>query len=310
MSHLSRRGFLKGLSTAGLGGAGALLVPNIGGSTRRLQVQNSTRLGKVVVTQAGAVNFHTFLASNASFLVTSHVIETETRLVIIDTQFTQTFAREFRAYVDSLGKPIDRVILSHQHPDHLFGANNFTDAPFITTPGILAGVETTTNAGFIEFVKTIIGADEVPAELHFPEAALELGEQTVDGVVMDISIVTNTESPEEIVVRLPEVRTLIVQDLLFNNTHYYPAGDFANWIATLTDLRALAPDYDTVLVGHGMPTTIGEIDQAIEYLNLLVTTIEEAETADDAAAVLIERYPTYAGQEILFLLLPGLFANT
>jgi glyoxylase-like metal-dependent hydrolase (beta-lactamase superfamily II) len=32
-------------------------------------------------------------------------------------------AQGFRAYADSLGKPIDRVIITHAHPDHFLAVD-------------------------------------------------------------------------------------------------------------------------------------------------------------------------------------------
>ena len=69
MSQVSRHGFLKGMGMAGLVSAGMFLASDMVGGPSRVRAQNSLRLGRVLITQAGVVNFHTYVASEASFLV-------------------------------------------------------------------------------------------------------------------------------------------------------------------------------------------------------------------------------------------------
>ncbi|MBI4650363.1 MBL fold metallo-hydrolase, partial [Candidatus Desantisbacteria bacterium] len=54
-------------------------------------------------------------------LVCSHIIESENKLVIIDTLLLRPYAERLRKYADSLNKPIERVIITHFHPDHWLG---------------------------------------------------------------------------------------------------------------------------------------------------------------------------------------------
>ena len=50
--------------------------------------------------------------------------------MIFDAQFLVPYATEARAYVDSLNKPIDRIIITHSHPDHFYGMTAaFADIP-------------------------------------------------------------------------------------------------------------------------------------------------------------------------------------
>ena len=70
----------------------------------------------------------TYTSPEAFLSNSTHIIETENGLVIIDGQFVVPFATEFRNHIDEFGKPILRVYLSHDHPDHWFGMGAvFTD---------------------------------------------------------------------------------------------------------------------------------------------------------------------------------------
>ncbi|MDQ0688374.1 glyoxylase-like metal-dependent hydrolase (beta-lactamase superfamily II) [Streptomyces achromogenes] len=48
--------------------------------------------------------------------------------IVIDAQLNPVYADEAAAYARGLGKPLDRLIVTHAHPDHHNGAASF-DAP-------------------------------------------------------------------------------------------------------------------------------------------------------------------------------------
>jgi glyoxylase-like metal-dependent hydrolase (beta-lactamase superfamily II) len=296
MSKLARREFLKlaGISSAA---AGATLVPGMNSRANTRQ-QTGGLLGTVVQVRRGPLTLHTYVAPDASAAVTTHIIETANSLVVVDTQFLQTFSRDARAYIDSLSKPIERVILSHEHPDHWMGANNFADAPFYATEATMTNTNTAIDSGTVANLAGILGESEVPDEPNAPTEVLSTDAETIDGVAFEYTIYANHESAESLVIRLPEANTLIVQDLLYNNVHFFPGMDRDNWLTVLQTLRAEA-EGDLLLVGHGLPTSFGELDLGIEYLTFVQETIPTVENADELIAALQERYPSFASQDLI-----------
>jgi glyoxylase-like metal-dependent hydrolase (beta-lactamase superfamily II) len=281
-----------------MGTAGAAVaVGGLPSLTRRARAQTPL-IGRIVQTLKGDVTVHTYIAPPASFLVTSHIIETPNQLVIVDTQFLQTAARDVLAYAESLGKPIERVILSHAHPDHSSGGNIFADVPFVTTPAIANGVQADLDAGGVQQRAGLVGESEVPAQPRVPEESLEAGVFEVGGVSFDVQVYDNAEAPQQIVLRLPDHGIVVAQDLIYTNGHAFPGVDRQNWITILNDLRA-AGDFDTLLSGHGMPTSPGEITQMIKYLSLADETASNASIAEDVIAALTEAYPGYEVEGIL-----------
>lgn len=300
MSQLSRRSALKLLGGAGAAAAGLSLLPGLAPS-RRARAQSSAMLGRVAVLKSGPATVHSYVAPDASALVASHIIEMENALFVVDTQFAQTFAQEFRAYADSLGKPVERVLLSHEHPDHWAGANNFAEVPFVTTDLVAANVRAAVEGGTLANLANLLGPAEVAPEAYLPSGGVTAGEETVGGMTLAFDVYDQAEAPQQVVVRLPEAGIVIAQDLVFNNAHFFPLpASFANWIATLGEMRALAAEgYDTLLVGHGLPTSIGELDIAIEYLTFMQETLDSAASAEEATAAITARYPTYGATFIL-----------
>ncbi len=92
---------------------------------------------KIIAKQAGDVRIHTFISTFAydNIANATHIIEGKTKLVLVDGQFLVPYARKFRDYADSLGKPIERLYLSHRHPDHWFGLGTaFSDIAIYELP--------------------------------------------------------------------------------------------------------------------------------------------------------------------------------
>src|SRR4051812_16855845 len=96
---------------------------------------------KMLVKEVGAVRIHTFISSFSynNIANATHIIESENKLVLIDGQFLVPYARAFRAYADGLAKPIERLYLSHRHPDHWFGLGAaFRDVSVYALPETIA----------------------------------------------------------------------------------------------------------------------------------------------------------------------------
>jgi len=290
---ISRRNALKGI---GLASVAAAIGVNFG--TNVVRAQSNPTLGGVYITRRGPVTLHTYVAPDASAQVTSHVIETPNRLVVVDTQFVQIFAQDLRAYVDSIGKPIERVILSHEHGDHWAGATQFTDVPFVSTETIAQTVETNLPT-YLQLMESVIGAENMPETPNLPQGTLTAESEQIDGIAFEYRVDDNAEAVQHLSIHLPEANVWIVQDLIYNNAHFFPGVDRANWIATLERLGSDAANDDLLLVGHGLPTTRGEVQSAIAYLQLADELAAGAADGASVIAALQEAYPTYGGNELL-----------
>ena len=303
MSKLARREFLK---LAGFVGA-ATLVPQFIPNSFKVIAQESGLLGKVVITKVGGINIHTYVAPEFGTRVTSHIIETDSQLIMVDSQLLRGAALEAKSYIDSLGKPLNRIYISHQHPDHWVAAENF-DAPLFSTAGVVDGIAQYIDATGTTQLASLLPEDQVPETLRLPEVGIEAGSETIDGINFEFDVVLDAEAPEQVLIRIPEAGIIILQDMLFSNTHMYPLGNREHWIEVLNELRAFQEEgYDTLLAGHGVPTTFGEIDSVIDYLNTQDEIIDAATSPEEAIANLRERYPNHSANFILDLFVPFRF---
>jgi hypothetical protein len=85
------------------------------------------RMGAILVSQFGPVKIHSYLRPANGFQVNTQMIEGPTAVVIFDGQLLLACADEVASYVQTLGKPVDRTILSHAHTDHWSGLQVLTE---------------------------------------------------------------------------------------------------------------------------------------------------------------------------------------
>ena len=261
----------------------------------------------MVVRRSGDVRIHTFVSSfdGNNIANATHIVESKNKLVLIDGQFLAPYARKFREYADSLGKPIERLYLSHRHPDHWFGlGTSFSDVPIFALP------ET------VDFIKSH-GEDSradhwklgtfAPESIVVPEGIAEPGEETIDGISYLFDRITETEIDYHLTIRLPELGVHFAQDLIYSGTHLYLTSDMQHWIRVLSQM--LQEDYDLYMPGHGLPADKNEVARNVEYLSAASSAVSAGLTGTAFKEFLLARYPERRCPAIFDIYLPRLFGG-
>src|ERR1700733_324023 len=135
--------------------------------------------GTWTVTRNEFAPIHTFAAPEDGWLVTSHVIELPSQLLVVDAQYRLSYAREVVRYAAALNKPLNRLYVTHYHPDHLLGAAAF-DAPLVALP-IVAGKIGVAGDRVAREEHEAVG-DDIPATARRPDRYVEEGMELIDGV--------------------------------------------------------------------------------------------------------------------------------
>ncbi|MEM6941467.1 MAG: MBL fold metallo-hydrolase [Pseudomonadota bacterium] len=289
---MSRRDLIKGGALT-LGAAALLrtaLVPT------PVRAQGDMPPGTVHSFSQGPVTFHTYVSPAQAVHVTSHVVEFEDQLLVVDATMLPPTAQEVGTLIQSTGKPVGMAVLSHEHPDHWGGASTLSDLSFATLPAIREAVAAEAAQGQFPNPGNVIAGPD-----------LRVGATEMFGVPIEFRHFENTEAPHIIATVLPEQKVAIVQDLVYNGVFFAPGVDRKNWIATLEGLRD-DPAFETLLVGHGLPTTRGELDTAIAYLKVLDDAMTNAGSPDAATAQLKAAFPSYSG-DFLLSLIPEYWSN-
>ncbi len=250
----------------------------------------------------GDVTFHTFLAPELSASTATHVIEGPDGLVVVDTQMFREYARQFRAYVDGLGKPVSHVIITHGHPDHYFGLEYFEDLPTYALPETRLDM-TQRNKFHLRLHREVEGeCDAVTDRVRFVEHDLATGEQVLGGVALVIENAKDAEDNDQVVIRIPTAKTLILQDLMATDAHgFTAAGMIDGWIDILQGYAA-QPEYTHVLAGHGSPTDHAGITTMIGYLEESQRILDTAASDDKFIEAMRASFPERTGLYIVELM--------
>lgn len=262
-----------------------------------------------VVKDFGGVKVHSFVAPYEIAANATHIVETEHALVVVDTQFVAPMAAAFRAYADALNKPIERVFVSHGHPDHYFGlALAFADHPGCSIPEVNTIIEEW-GPQMVKNQKPRYG-DRIPDAVKVPTQTVVGGEaEVIDGLRYEYDVVRDAESEIQLNIRLPEIGVHIVQDLIYSGVHLWLGmGQFARWAAELQQVLD-RPDYHYYLPGHGLPCGKDEVAHNRHYLEHAARLYAAGPSAPAFRAQLIEAFPYRQSPMMFDLYLSFLFPD-
>lgn len=215
----------------------------------------------------GDVTIHSYLGPSLN--TGTYVIESSTSLVVIDTGYRNGDPETFRAAVDALDKPIVKVMMTHDHSDHVGGLNTaFADAPVATT---LAVAE-------------LIDAGD--RDIEILDRAF-----TIDGINYLAEEFLDAEARAQMVITLPDHDAIFTGDLVFNETHLYLTPQLDRWISILEELRLDSPD--KVYPGHGLPADPTVYAETITYIRTAQVNLAAASSGEEYTAAMLDAYPDW-----------------
>jgi hypothetical protein len=240
-----------------------------GGALGAKDAAASGQMGAILVSQFGPVKIHSYLSPLDGFQVNTQMIEGPKAVVIFDGQLLLPYAREVASYVQTLGKPVERIVLSHAHTDHWSGlqvlTERFPDVPVFALDGIADQLRARGQARLDSF-RPIYG-DRIATKVTVPTEIIAEGVQQIDGITYHFQRFVDAESDLQLAALLPEQKVLMAFDLVFSpNEHAFTVVDhFDHWMIVLERLKVLR-GYDTITIGHDTPVHRSAIDSTITYI--------------------------------------------
>src|SRR5882762_11210087 len=154
------------------------------------------RMGAILVSQFGSVKIHSYLSPADGLQVNTQMIEGPNAVVIFDGQLLLPYAGEVASYVRMLGKPVDRIILSHAHTDHWAGlqvlTERFPNACVFALEGIAEQVRDSGPARLDRLGRTY--GDRAATMVTIPTETISEGLKRIDGVSFDFQRFVNAHS--------------------------------------------------------------------------------------------------------------------
>lgn len=238
---------------------------------------------------------HSHSTGPGGALVNAYLVEVDEGVVAIDGTLTVSDGRALRAQLESLGKPLLAVLVTHAHPDHYGGIVELVagdDVPVVATTGVDAVIRRD-DALKEEILRPMFG-DEWPRERTFPSRTVTDGERLdLGGAAFTVLDLGPGESPHDSIWFLgDERRVVFLGDQVYDRKHAYLAdGFFDEWLANLARLREELPADATLHIGHGGPVTPARFEVQRRYVETFVDAVRDADWAepDAARAAVVER---------------------
>lgn len=262
-----------------------------------IKAQNIPTGSSWMVTQNKDVKVHTYMSPSAMFANTSHIIELKNELIIVDGQFFAPYALELKKFTDSLGKPVTRFYISHDHPDHYIGFGDaFPDVKVYALAETKASIEQA-GQGVLEQRQAQFGP-MIATKLNKPSVIQQPGEETIGNVKFIFEKSLNNESAVSLVIKLPELGVYIAQDIVYNKIHLFIEGDTKGWENALRKIIK-EKSYKIILSGHGKEGKTELLKENLNYLAFVNETILKSENKEEYKAAILKKFPEYGGEQLI-----------
>ena len=255
------------------------------------------------------VKIHQFKSRPEGFCVNSWILETQTSLILVDSQFLVSEVEGLLKLIRKLAKPLEALLITHPHPDHFNGAGlisrEFPRVRIISTAQTAARIEVI-DAPKRDYWTPIYKTD-YPSFTKFPTERLESGNSaTIAGVEFILEDFGAGECETLSVIWLPAERILFPGDLIYDRVHPWLAeGRSTAWLAQITLALARFRNAVRVFPGHGNETSLAGFNEIAEYIKRFQELIR---TTPADAEVVRQMKTEYPGMPLEMLLDPNVSA--
>lgn len=246
-----------------------------------ISANDSDFITQITINKA-AGKTHSFISPDKYERVSAHLVEGPEGLILVDTGFGGVLSQKIKQYAKTLNKKIVAVLITHSHPDHTTGMPDYRGKNIMSTSGVVKDIYS--------------GIFPIPSNAIKDLTVIQSGEHKIAGLIVRVKEFKKNESSISVIYDFPELSVSSVGDLVFNNVYAFPGVDRQNWITILTKLRK-DTDNETLLPGHGYPTTIGSLTTMINYLKHFEVLLKSSNNDKELVEKLKKYYPNYLGGE-------------
>ena len=253
------------------------------------------------------ITLHTLTSPESAFANSTHIVETENSLIVVDSQFLLPNAVDAREYANEIGKEINRVFITHEHPDHFLGGEAFNDRPMFALQEVSDAISLNGQVE-IDEKQNDFGTEAIAGSFVVPDV-VEPGNVVIDGVNFQLDKVLDAEAAVQLVVRLPDHGVVITGDIVYSFVHLILAGQIPTWTIALQDLASTADQFPIVLAGHGIPASPSVYNTNIEYLAKAAELLNTVDNSADFRQGLLDAFPDLTMPAAIDFAIPLLFPN-
>ncbi len=209
-------------------------------------------------------------------------------VVMIDSGMIHPKSAETRKFLESeTGLQIRKLVFTHSHSDHVFGAQAFEPIEMFASEPMMNRCRENLKGDW-EFTSLVKRYSEMKDQrpelwnavqtlsLRLPDTIFQ--EQIRIGKNDELSIrLTGGHTSGSSIIIVPQYNTVFVGDLIFNGQFPYggdPTCDPDRWILALEEIHAL--ELEIIVPGHGLTCGQNELAEYIEALSDLRENVKNA----------------------------------
>ena len=222
---------------------------------------------------------HQYASPAGGIFSNSYIIELDKSVVVVDGTLLVSTSKILKAKIDSIGKPLVGVLITHGHPDHYNGLGNIVtkETPIYSTQSVLNVISKSDAAKEKQWVPMF--GDEWPKNRIFPNKPLaDKGSVTFEGVSFTVNEVGAGESDADTywAANHKGKKYAFIGDIVLKGVHAYLSdGHYKEWLTNLETLRPIMNKMKLIYPGHGTIGNSKMFDWQKGYLDAYVAAIKK-----------------------------------
>lgn len=216
-----------------------------------------------------------FSFKNGGNIINTGFIVTSEGIIVIDTGSSLRYGQQMKAAIKTVSdKPINRVYITHHHPDHFLGNQAFKGASIIALASTIKSINSD-GAGFTDNLYLMVGDWMRGTDVLVPDTTTGAGKVTVGGHELEI-LALSGHTHGDMAIFDHTTGVMFSGDLIFHKrTLTTPHANISDWLATLKILRSLP--IKVLVPGHGSITHDKQpISETEDYLIWLDAALSKA----------------------------------
>lgn len=240
-----------------------------------------TRNEKPEKKQNWKIKVHRYSSPESGIFANAYCIELADSVVVVDATLINSTSLALKSKIDSLGKPIAAVLITHGHPDHYNGLGNLVSEdkriPVYSTQGVLDVIKESDKSKEEQW--TPMFGDEWPRNRVFPNRVLDdKASITVGGAEFSVHNLGPGESHSDTywIMNDGDQQVAFIGDAVLHGVHAYLSDGHVNeWLGNLATLERALRDVSTIYPGHGEPGSLEILNWQRNYINTYLSSVKE-----------------------------------